>query len=50
MNIDLEYYKTVARTQKNNPDILRAELLDLIGEIENDPIYKSIMLLMKGEE
>lgn len=30
---DLEYYMVVARTQ-NNPEILKAELLDLIKEIK----------------
>jgi hypothetical protein len=47
VQIDLEYYKTVAKVA-TTPDVLRAELLDLINEIEADPTYIAVVGIMKG--
>ena len=44
--INLEYYKTVARTV-TDVDILKAEMIDLIGEIESDCIYKAVKELIE---
>jgi len=49
MNIDLEYYKNVAKVV-TTPEILKSELLDLIHEIETDPTYKAIVGVMIGKD
>jgi len=47
--IDLEYYKTVIRTQ-NNVEILKSEFTDLIDEIESDPTYRAVIDIISGKE
>ena len=48
VRIDLQYYKTVAE-KIDNSEILKKELLDLIKDIESDPIYRSVVGIMKNE-